>query len=359
MQPDEEQDGQVQGRSTGGRAAARPVVAVRPAGGAARPGGGPGVATHQAFSSPWICHRAWNRCGPPTSARPASPSTGAAPASRRACTPAAGAKRWRGRGAPAAPAGVEPGQGDRRAVVAGECQRGLRLGRRGRRTRSGTGLTAAGAGARACGRVFLASGGRAGAGKQWASPPRGPGGRPEPPGAAPDRPGSHLRAGDGPAHPNRGGQARIVRAILSRERGRWSASVTGAMEREPRSRRLLHAAVGVDAGMRDLAVLSTGEEVRNPPLLRTVLLKPARFNRESDAAAARPPARPHGRIRCDAGHKRSPVGPHRRDGGVERLHVGGCCGTGSWPGRRPTPRGGCEPARGGGHRPAPRKPTAS
>jgi transposase len=59
--------------------------------------------------------------------------------------------------------------------------------------------------------------------------------------------------------------ARIVRATLTRAReGRWAVSFT--VERSPKRRRARQhdAAVGVDLGLRKLAVLSTGQEVENP-----------------------------------------------------------------------------------------------
>jgi putative transposase len=111
------------------------------------------------------------------------------------------------------------------------------------------------------------------------------------------------------------GAARILRATVSREGGRWFVSFTCEVEREPKTPRLPDAAVGVDAGIRHLAVLSTGEKVPNPRPLRKALRKLARLNRE---LARRTPgshnrertrgklARLHARVRCirhDAMHK--------------------------------------------------------
>ncbi|MCY0884317.1 MAG: helix-turn-helix domain-containing protein [Firmicutes bacterium] len=60
------------------------------------------------------------------------------------------------------------------------------------------------------------------------------------------------------------GTARILRATVSREGGRWFVSFTCEVEREPGTPRRPEAVVGVDAGVRHLAVLSTGETVPNP-----------------------------------------------------------------------------------------------
>ncbi len=76
------------------------------------------------------------------------------------------------------------------------------------------------------------------------------------------------------------GKARILRATVSREGGRWFVSFTCEVEREPKAPRFPDAVVGVDAGLRCLAVLSTGEKVPNPRPLRKALRKLARLNRE-------------------------------------------------------------------------------
>ncbi|MCY0884470.1 MAG: IS607 family element RNA-guided endonuclease TnpB, partial [Firmicutes bacterium] len=78
----------------------------------------------------------------------------------------------------------------------------------------------------------------------------------------------------------RAGTARILRATVSREGGRWFVSFTCEVEREPGTPRRPEAVVGVDAGVRHLAVLSTGERVPNPRPLRKALRKLARLNRE-------------------------------------------------------------------------------
>jgi putative transposase len=76
------------------------------------------------------------------------------------------------------------------------------------------------------------------------------------------------------------GRARILRATVSREGGRWFVSFTCEVEREPKAPRFPDAVVGVDAGLRRLAVLSTGERVENPRPLEAALRRIARLNRE-------------------------------------------------------------------------------
>ena len=78
----------------------------------------------------------------------------------------------------------------------------------------------------------------------------------------------------------RAGTARVLRATVSREGGRWYVSFTCEVDREPGTPRRPEAVVGVDAGVRQLAVLSTGEVVPNPRPLRKALRKLARLNRE-------------------------------------------------------------------------------
>ncbi|HEY8503753.1 MAG TPA: IS607 family element RNA-guided endonuclease TnpB, partial [Gemmataceae bacterium] len=76
------------------------------------------------------------------------------------------------------------------------------------------------------------------------------------------------------------GEARILRATVSREGGRWFVSFTCEVERGPKAPRFPDAVIGADVGLRCLAVLSTGEEVPNPRPLRRARRKLARLNRE-------------------------------------------------------------------------------
>ncbi len=75
------------------------------------------------------------------------------------------------------------------------------------------------------------------------------------------------------------GTARILTATLAWEGDRWFVSFTCEVDRTPG--RLAHPAsvVGVDAGVRHLAILSTGETVPNPRPLHGALRRIARLNR--------------------------------------------------------------------------------
>ncbi|MGC5021904.1 IS607 family element RNA-guided endonuclease TnpB [Micromonospora sp. DT47] len=88
------------------------------------------------------------------------------------------------------------------------------------------------------------------------------------------------------------GTARILSATVRRGGGRWYVSFTCAVERAQRMPASAEARVGVDLGVRHLAVLSTGELVPNP--------------RHLDAAARR--------LRALARRASRRVGPDRRTG---------------------------------------------
>ncbi|MEV4346661.1 IS607 family element RNA-guided endonuclease TnpB [Actinoplanes sp. NPDC049596] len=60
------------------------------------------------------------------------------------------------------------------------------------------------------------------------------------------------------------GTARIMSATLRRDGGRWYVSFTVEVERAERAPARLDSTVGVDVGIKHLAVLSTGELVANP-----------------------------------------------------------------------------------------------
>lgn len=78
-------------------------------------------------------------------------------------------------------------------------------------------------------------------------------------------------------------KSRIIRATLTQARsGRWFVSFT--VERSPkrRSPRKPDAVIGIDLGLRRLAVLSTGEHVGNPRPLHGALRRLARLQRQLD-----------------------------------------------------------------------------
>jgi putative transposase len=132
------------------------------------------------------------------------------------------------------------------------------------------------------------------------------------------------------------GCARILSATLSYEGGRWYVAFTCAVERAARWPAYPESVIGADAGIRHLAVLSTGETVENPRPLRKAMRKIARLNRK---LARRQPgsrrwcltrhrlARAHaraGHIRVDAMHKlTSKLARTHGTIVVERLNVAG------------------------------------
>lgn len=76
------------------------------------------------------------------------------------------------------------------------------------------------------------------------------------------------------------GTARILNVMLSQEAGRWFASFCCEVERTDSPARFPDAVVGVDLGVKHLAVLSTGECIENPKALNRYQRKMARLQRE-------------------------------------------------------------------------------
>jgi len=76
------------------------------------------------------------------------------------------------------------------------------------------------------------------------------------------------------------GTARILSATACREGGRWLVSFTCEVERAIRTPSRPDAVIGVDAGLRNLAVLSTGKVVAAPRPLRRAERRIARLNRQ-------------------------------------------------------------------------------
>jgi len=60
------------------------------------------------------------------------------------------------------------------------------------------------------------------------------------------------------------GTARVISAAVRFERGQWFVSFTVDMDRRTRTSAIAGSVVGVDLGIKTLAVLSTGEQVPNP-----------------------------------------------------------------------------------------------
>jgi len=131
------------------------------------------------------------------------------------------------------------------------------------------------------------------------------------------------------------GSARILAATISRTADRWFVSFTVEVQRHL-SLDTRRTVVGVDVGVRQLAVLSDGTMIANPRALEDALRKLRRLNRQ---LARREPgserrkkthrrlARVHARtanIRRDALHKlASSLATEYGTVVVERLNVGG------------------------------------
>ena len=91
------------------------------------------------------------------------------------------------------------------------------------------------------------------------------------------------------------GTARILAATISQQGGRWFVSFTCQVQRVQRCPRRPAARVGVDVGVRHLAVLSSGEQVANPRPLAAALRRLRRINRQ--LARQRGPRAPDGTLR--------------------------------------------------------------
>jgi putative transposase len=76
------------------------------------------------------------------------------------------------------------------------------------------------------------------------------------------------------------GTARILAATISRRADRWFVSFTVEVQRTIPARNDRTTVVGVDLGVRQLAVLSTGQAIANPRALERSLRKLRRLNRE-------------------------------------------------------------------------------
>jgi putative transposase len=78
------------------------------------------------------------------------------------------------------------------------------------------------------------------------------------------------------------GEARVLSATVSREGGRWFCSLCCEVQRADPVPAKPDATVGVDAGVRHLAVLSTGEQVANPRALQGAQRRLRRYQRRVD-----------------------------------------------------------------------------
>ncbi len=78
------------------------------------------------------------------------------------------------------------------------------------------------------------------------------------------------------------GQARLLSATVCRENGRWYCSLCCEVRREEEPPVRSGAVVGVDVGIKHLAVLSTGETICNPRALTTAQKRLRRYQRRLD-----------------------------------------------------------------------------
>jgi putative transposase len=108
------------------------------------------------------------------------------------------------------------------------------------------------------------------------------------------------------------GTGRILAATISRRADRWFVSFTVEVERAIPTSNRLPSAVGVDVGVRHLAVLSTGAVIPNPRALKHSLRKLRRLNRELARRAPGSRRRSHTRRRLARVHARA--ANLRRDG---------------------------------------------
>ncbi|WP_440072508.1 transposase [Streptosporangium sp. OZ121] len=141
------------------------------------------------------------------------------------------------------------------------------------------------------------------------------------------------------------GTGRILSATVRGEGGRWFVAFTCELDRADRAPARPGAVVGVDLGVKDLAVLSTGEVVANPKHHRSALKRLRRLNKQlARRTGPRTPdgARP-GRGAADVAQSR----------GETRNARGGAVGPGTRAGRAPAKR---EPRKRGTLR---RKPEAA
>jgi putative transposase len=107
------------------------------------------------------------------------------------------------------------------------------------------------------------------------------------------------------------GTARILAATISRRADRWFVSFTVEVQRTILATNGKHSVVGVDVGVRQLAVLSTGSVMPNPRALEGSLRKLRRLNRE--LARRTPGSRRRNRTRRRPAHLHARAANLRRD----------------------------------------------
>ncbi|MDQ2761207.1 MAG: transposase, partial [Actinomycetota bacterium] len=78
------------------------------------------------------------------------------------------------------------------------------------------------------------------------------------------------------------GRARVLSASVCRENGRWYCSLCCEVQRSEKPAARSESVVGVDVGVKHLAVLSTGETVENPRALSQAQRRLRRYQRKLD-----------------------------------------------------------------------------
>jgi putative transposase len=155
------------------------------------------------------------------------------------------------------------------------------------------------------------------------------------------------------------GSARILAATITRTADRWYVSFTVEVQRDVSAGNGSTSVIGVDAGIRHLATLSTGANIPNPRALQRSLRKLRRLNRQLHrrmpssnrrGITRRKLSRVHARttnLRRDALHKLTttlatqssppPWPPSTAPSWSSSSTWPACCRTGVWPGPWPMP----------------------
>jgi putative transposase len=119
------------------------------------------------------------------------------------------------------------------------------------------------------------------------------------------------------------GTGRIVAATVRFDGGRWYCSFTCRLQRRQRRPRRPRSVVGVDLGIRNLAILSQGEPVPNPAPLAAAQQRLRRLNRQLARRCG--PIGPDGRLRQPSAgwlHTRSQLArTHHRVADVRRQEL--------------------------------------
>jgi IS605 OrfB family transposase len=119
------------------------------------------------------------------------------------------------------------------------------------------------------------------------------------------------------------GTARILAATISRQADSWYVSFTVEVQRAERCPRRPEAVVGVDVGVRHLAVLSTGQQIANPAPLAGELRRLRRLNRQ--LARRHGPRAPNGSRRMPSASwqqtRRQLARVHARVANLRRDHL--------------------------------------